>query len=390
MALAALLICAPACADNYLILPFFNLSKSPNLDWVGESLAETVREVLVSQGILALDRTARTEGFRRLSMKSNTLLTKASVIRLSESLDASHVIYGTFELLPSENAAAKGSLRIVANLINLQRAKSEPQYMELGALEDLARLQTHLAWQTLQFVSPKSVPSEQDYAANRPLMRVDAIESYVRALLAPSEEQKLRLYSQAVRIEPKYSQANFQLGRLQWQKKNYKLAAEALRKVGAKDAHYREASFLLGLAQFYLGDFAEAERAFGLVAAEVPLSEVLNNLAATQSRRNSPEALANFQRALEGDSNDPDYHFNVGYALYKRGSLPAAAERFRAVLDRDPDDATAITMLGRCLREPGTPRTRKTPAANDGLERLKEKYEESAYWQLKAVLEPKH
>jgi hypothetical protein len=31
----------------------------------------------------------------------------------------------------------------------------------------------------------------------------------------------------------------------------------------------------------------------------------------------------------------------------------------------------------------------KTPARSEGFERLKENYQESAYWQLKAVLEPR-
>ena len=33
-------------ADTVLVLPFFNLSNSPNLDWIGESFAETIRESL--------------------------------------------------------------------------------------------------------------------------------------------------------------------------------------------------------------------------------------------------------------------------------------------------------------------------------------------------------
>jgi hypothetical protein len=75
----------------------------------------------------------------------------------------------------------------------------------------------------------------------------------------------------------------------------------------------------------------------------------------------------------------------VGYALFKQGNLSAAAERFRAVLDRDPEDAGAITMLGRCLRKQAP---RSADIRTEGLERLKDNYEESAYWQLKAVLEP--
>ena len=49
-------------ADTVLVLPFFNVSNSASLDWIGESIAETIRESLVAQGVLALDREDRQEG----------------------------------------------------------------------------------------------------------------------------------------------------------------------------------------------------------------------------------------------------------------------------------------------------------------------------------------
>jgi Flp pilus assembly protein TadD len=114
------------------------------------------------------------------------------------------------------------------------------------------------------------------------------------------------------------------------------------------------------------------------------LNEVFNNLGAAQMRRNSSEALDNFLKALEGDESDPDYHFNAGYALWKNGSFEVAAERFRAVLDRVPDDQQAISMLGRCLKkDPARPGDART----EGLERIKEQYEESAFLQLKSIFE---
>jgi tetratricopeptide (TPR) repeat protein len=195
----------------------------------------------------------------------------------------------------------------------------------------------------------------------------------------------MKYFSQAVRLEPKYSNANFELGRLQYQKKSYRPAADALQRVPAANVHYREALFLLGLSRYYLGEFAAAEQAFQTVAAQVPLNEVLNNLGAAQSRLNQPAALDNFRKALEGDASDPVYHFNLGYALLMQGDSNAAADRFREVLERNPGDVEATTMLARCLK----PISSKGPARSEGVERLKQNYEESAYWQLKAVLEPK-
>jgi tetratricopeptide (TPR) repeat protein len=382
-----LLSSAVSSAETFLILPFFNVSKTTNLDWVGESLSESIREALANEGVIAIDREDRREAYHRLSIRQNSQLARGTIIAIGQSLDAEQLIYGSYELIPPTGTPAKGrgTLRITAQILDLKKMSRGPEYMELGALEDLARLQTHLAWQTLQFVLPKTAPSEQEFRKRQSIPRIEALENYVRGLLAGPPEQQIKLFTQAARLETKYSQAEFQLGRLQWKKKNYRAAADSLAKLSPGEDHYREAVFMLGLCRYHLGDFQGAQDSFQIVARSVPLNEVLNNLGAAQSRRNMPESLQNFKKALEGDSADPDYQFNVGYALFKQGNLQAAADQFRAVLDRDPEDASAITMLGRCLKK--TP-SRVGDFKSEGLERLKDNYEESAYLQLKAVLEP--
>src|SRR5213594_2963948 len=96
-------------ADTVLALPFFNLSNSPNLDWIGESIAETIREFLTAHDVLTLDREERQEAFRRLSIRPYALLTRASVIKLAESLDVGKVIMGQYTLSPG-TPPSKGSL----------------------------------------------------------------------------------------------------------------------------------------------------------------------------------------------------------------------------------------------------------------------------------------
>lgn len=368
-------------ADTVLVLPFFNLSNSANLDWIGESIAETVRESLQARGVLTLDREERQEAFRRLSIRPYALLTRASVIKIAEALDAGQVIFGQYSL--TESAGSKGSLHITSRILDLKNIKQGPELSELGALEDLAAIETHLAWQTLLALAPKTAPSEEEFRKSHPPLRVDAIESYIRGLLAASPEQKHRFFTQAARLDARFSQPCFQLGRLHTEKKDYRVAVGWLERVNRGDSHYLEAQFLLGICRYHTGDFEGAESAFRLVAKEVPLNEVYNNMGAAQSRRNAPEALETFKKALEGDSADPDYHFNLGYALWKRGQWEEAADSFRAALTRKPSDTEATTMLGRCLSKngprPGDPRS-------DGLERLKLDFEETAYRQLKAEL----
>jgi tetratricopeptide (TPR) repeat protein len=376
-------------AETVLALPFFNHSKSANLDWIGESISETVRDALSSEGLLVLDREDRLEAYRRLSLRPGAEVTHASIIRIGESLDASTVVYGYYELLPDEagKEQSKSSLRITARILDLQHTRQGPAFSELGALEDLATMEVRLGWQALEQLHPKTAPPEEEFLKARPPVRLDAVENYVRGLLAASPEQRHRFFTQAARLDAHYSQPCFQLGKTFWDQKEYGIAARWLERVSRSDSHYLEAQFFLGLCRYYGGDFKGAEQAFQLVAASVPLNEVFNNLGAAQAQRNdSAAAGASFRKALEGDDADPDYHFNLGCVLWQSGEYPAAVESFRAVVARNPDDAEATVMLGRALKQegprPGDPRTQVR-------ERLKTNYEETAYRQLQAELSAK-
>lgn len=382
------LLWAPAQAATYLVLPFFNLSKSPNLDWIGESLADSAREALSSEGLMALSRDERVQAYSRLSLRPYSVLTKASVVKIGEELDAEFVIFGQYDVKPApdQESKSRGSLQITARVIDLKHLKQGPEFREVGPLEDLAGLQEHLAWQTLRYLKPGGAPSESEFEQRHPAVRVDAVENYTRGLLAANADEKHRFFTQAAHLDAHYALPDFQLGRLLWSKKEYASAADWFQKVPAGDVHFHEATFFLGLCRYHTGDFVGAEAAFRMVAGVVPLSEVYNDLAAAESRANSmPAALEDFRKALEGDKSDPLYQFNLGYVLWRSGNFTAAAQHLHTVLDHNPDDAVAALLLDRCDKlvgpRPGDPQT-------EGLERLKTNYEESAYLQLKAVLQP--
>ncbi len=388
MVFALVLLHASLCAaQTYLVLPFFNHGSDNNLDWIGESLAENIRDTLAADGALTISREDRSEAYRRLAIRPYSILTKASVMKLGEALDAGRVIYGRFELRPGgEKVGSRGNLHISVQILDLGKLRTGPEYEALGALEDLATLQTHLAWQTLKFVKPANVPAEEEFRRLRPPVRVDAMEYYIRGLLASNDEHKHRFFTQAARLDPGFAPPCFELGKMQWTAENYREAADWLAKVPNRDSHYREAMFFAGVSRFYLGEYAAAQSAFETIVREVPLNEVHNNLGAAQSRRDLAEAAQSFERALEGDPNDPEYLFNAGYTYWKRGDFDRAAGHLRHLLQRDPDDQEATALLGRCLQKSG-PRAGDTKF--EGLERLKHEFNQSAFFELRSILESK-
>jgi len=380
-------------AETAAVLPFANRTAvadaaQASLDWIGESIAETVRDAIGSRGVVNLSRAEIDEAYGQLNLRPLSVLTEASVVKIGETLDAEQMVYGTFEFLPDPAAphgVADGSLKITAHIFDRRHFRQSSEFIETGNLEDLPTLEAHLAWRTLALLAPRLAPPESDFRSLRPPVRLDAEESYVRGLLAVTPDQRERLFLQAARLDARFGHPDYQLGRLHYDRKEYRQAADWLQKITPDDAHFREASFLLGLALFQFGDFAGSQKAFQSVADVVPLSEVYNNLGAAQNRRNLPQAIDSFRKALEGDPNDPVYLFNLGYALWKKGDYASAADRFRAVLDRQSTDDMATLMLGLCLKKQGL---RPGDAHLETLERLKTNYEERAYLQLKALVNP--
>jgi tetratricopeptide (TPR) repeat protein len=357
------------------------------MDWMGESLSETLLETLAAEGIEVVTQETRDEIFREMSVKRYALLTRASVMEIAVNANAGLVLYGEYEITPAAaGGASKGNLRIAARFLDVRRVRRGGEFKLTGAMEELSALQTSLAWQALKWLRPQTATGEEEFRRMHPPVRVDAVENYVRGLLTPVLDQKHRFFTTAARLEPTYSQPCFQLGRIGFAGRNYRASAEWFQKVAPADIHYREALFFLGLSRYYTGEYRAAVDALRKVADIVPLPEVLNNLGAVQLRAGDEGALGAIQKAVETDPADPVYHFNAGYAQWRRGEFDRAADCFRATLERKPDDDTATLLLGYCLKKQGP---RPGDARTEALERVKTEYNESAWLALKAMLAPK-
>lgn len=384
-ALSLLFLAPLAQADATVALPLVNLSKDRTVDWVGESVAEGIIEALHGEGLVTLDRIDRAEAFQRLSLRPSASLSRASIVKIADELDASHAIFGSYQIL--RNPPSKATARLAVRVLDLRRLGQTPDFVEEGLLEDLAVLQSKIAWKVLSSIIPQTAATEAEFLSRQPNVRVDAMENYMRGLISNDEAARHRFFTQATRLDPNFSQPCFQLGLHYWEKEDYQHAAQWFQRVSRTDPHFMQALYYSGICHHYVAEYAAAESAFATVAAAIPLNEVFSNLGATQTRLGRlPQAIENFEKALEGDPADPVYHFNLGYALWYAKRFAEAADRFRAVLERIPDDRDATTLLGFCLKREAP---RQGDPKQEGLERIKEEYEETVFRQLKSMLEKK-
>ncbi len=262
--LPLLLTLAPAasCA-TLLVLPLENASQYHDLNWVGESAAETLSTELGAHEIV-LDRAAREDGLRRLSLRTGAQFTKATLIKLGQTLGADYLCYGTYEIkLPASNGQLRdASLRLELRFLDLRKLQDGPAYSEAGKLTDLSRLEEHLAWQSLVYLEPQLKPSSDQFLQAQKLVTFDAKESYVRGLLTANPEQRERLFLQAIRLAPQYTRPIFELGSVALARKDYRQAIEYLKKIPATDSQHMDAQFKLGIAYFGASDYPSAVHSF--------------------------------------------------------------------------------------------------------------------------------
>ena len=231
----AVLFCGAIHADTTLVLPFFNHSASPNLEWIGESIAETVHDALASEGVLVLDRVDRLEAYRRLSLRPGAELTRASILKIGESLDATNVIYGSYELTQGGDGAVEG--------LDPHRGahpQSEEDAPGADGQRDGGARGSRGAGGAAGMAGAGVAAGEVGAAARRSSCgrarrcgstrwRVMSAGCWARPPSSGIVSSRRRRGSTS-----KYSQPCFQLGMIYWERKDYKVAISWLERV---DAH---------------------------------------------------------------------------------------------------------------------------------------------------------
>jgi tetratricopeptide (TPR) repeat protein len=364
-----------------VVIPFENSSPTPGLEWLGESFPETFREQLNSPVLYVASREERLRAYDRQGVPAGVHPSRPTLYRLAEQMDVDYAVLGSYRYDGAR-------LTATAQLLDMRGQKLSPAATESAPLADLGTLQSALAWDFLRLIHADFSLPKDKYVASVAPVRLDALENYVRGMLAISAEEKLRHYREAARLNPAYAQAWLELGKTYYAQRAYEQAMAAIGQVQHSSflpsgAVAREANFYFGLAAYDHGDFTKSEAAFEFVAARLPLAEVYNNLGVVAARRGQKKAADYFARAIENDPSDADYHFNMGVALSVADDRAGAARELHTALDHRPNDSEAKMMLESL-----------TPAAGSGgivpssaisktpPERIKRNYDEDSFRQM--------
>ena len=395
-----------AANDVVIILPFENTSNHQEYNWVGESFADSLSELLsVMPDLIVVSSDERELAYQRVRLPQTTLPSRATAIKLAREARATMIVLGTYSVTPQQGttpAALQGSARVIK--VNEGRLMGEMmpdgrwatrEYDFGGALSTLQTMQGRLAYQIL-YQRDKALPfSQNQFVQQATKVPPKAFEAYVKGVLTPESDatrenyfkNALRFYADA-NAGANYPQPAFELGHFYLRRSDWKNAAEYFSKLQKKDPHYAEAAFYAGLAYWRMSDLNGALNVLVPLTSEMPLTGIYNNAGAIsiQAARDEkkPEERARLleqgvkflARASESTPEDMMVRFNYAYALFLSGKSSEAADQLRPVITDNPKDGQAYFLFAKSLERVGS--TEPATAADDQARRYLQVY---AKWQ---------
>ncbi|HYV00605.1 MAG TPA: tetratricopeptide repeat protein [Pyrinomonadaceae bacterium] len=404
--------------DVVMVLPFENTSNRPEYNWVGESFADSLAELLNKPGLLVVSSDERELAYQRLRLPETVIPSRATAIKLAREAKATMVVIGSYSITPvqdeskpdkakddKEKSPTEALVQMTARVIKVNEGRmlgevlyggwATQQFDFGGPLTTLQTIHGRLAYQIL-YQRDKALPYSQNQLVDEATkVPQRAFEAYVKAVLLSERDPRrinylknaLRYYADALGGAV-YPQAAFELGRFYMLDGKWKDATEYFIKVQKKDPHYVEAAFYAALGYAKMGDLGHALAAIVPLSSDVPLIGIYNNagaIAVQASREEKKEGeraqlleqgTSFLARAAESSPDDPLVHFNYALALFLAGKYNEAADQLKPVITADPRDGQAYFLYAKSLEKTG--KTETANAADDQARRYLQTY---AKWQ---------
>jgi tetratricopeptide (TPR) repeat protein len=364
--------------DTILVLPFENTSGRPEFNWVGESFADSLSDLLKVPSVNVVINEERKIIQQKLNVPLTTLPSLATSLKLARDSKATLLVSGKYSIAPAqENVGA--SVSVTAKIIRVNEGRFLSEEMPDGrkitrdinlsdALANLQTVQGQLAYQVL-YQRDKALPFSQNQfveAANK--IPSKAFEAYIKGLLTKEADSQtkenlfknaMRLYSDAKSGET-YTDASLELGHLFMNRRDFQNSVDYFSRIPQTDVHFAEAAFYIGLINWRQNNLESSLNALRPLGEELKLTSVYNAIGAialhssraekknkAKSEQLLTESLDFLKQASESSPDDPESRFNYSLALFVKSNYPEVINQLSLLLAANPRDGEAYFLLAK-------------------------------------------
>ncbi|HZH34728.1 MAG TPA: tetratricopeptide repeat protein, partial [Pyrinomonadaceae bacterium] len=374
-------------SDTLLVLPFENTSNQSAYNWVGESFAEGITDLLSRSelrvtGLRAVSNDERKQVQLKLRLPLTTLPSLATSIKIAQYSRATHLVLGKYSVTPAQGEIAD-RIRFTVRLVNVNDGTMVSEVSKDGkiffkeidladAMSELQKLQGQAVYQILYQRDQALSLSQNEVVELAKQVPTVAFQAYVKGkLISESDPTRANYFKNALRLYAAekngevYAQAALELGHFYLKQNSFQDALEFFSKVPRGTAQYVEAAFYAGLMQWNLKNEESSLAAFRALADEARLTTAYNNTGAIAINLSRNEKKANEKAGLieeglrflnQASASAPDddvVKFNYGYALFLAGKYKEAVAQLRPLLASDQRDGQAYFLLAKAAEKAG-------------------------------------
>lgn len=386
-------------SDTVMVLPFENTSGRPEFNWVGESFADSLSDLLRIPRVNVLSNEERKIIQQKLRISLSSIPSLAASLKMAQSGKANLLVSGKYSIVQVEGDAAV-AIEVTAKIIRVSEGRFLSE--DLGgkritrdivitdALKNLQTIQGQVAYQILYQRDRQGLPYAQTYFTDK-AVKVPALafEAYVKGLVAGDAEAQSRegYFKNAFRIYFEqtsggvYDVAAIELGHLYLSQRKFSDALYYFSRIGSDSENYAEAAFYSGLINWRLANFEQALAVLRPLADDRKLAPVYNTLGAiavhasrlerkkdmARSTALLDEGLRYLQDAVKFSPDNADALFNYGLALFTAGKYESAIEQLKASLQVRERDGECRFLIAKALESMQDP---SAAEADDEAKRL--------------------
>jgi len=428
--LAAAAFSQAQATDTVMVLPFENTSGKAEFNWVGESFAAALSELLQVPTLNVVSNDERKILQQKLHIPLTSLPSLATSLKLAREKGATMLITGTYNIVPAQ-ADTAAVITVTVKIVRVNEGRFLSEYIDgkqvtrdinlTDALGNLQSIQGQIAYQIL-YQRDKSLPySQNDIISSASKVPARAFEAYTKGLLTNLTDARENYFKNAMRLysedgrEGVYSAAALELGHLFLAEKKLNEAQDAFEQVingyqqcveRAKSTgkpgrcngdDYAEAAFYDGLIQLRAGRFEMALGILRPLAEDLKLTAIYNaigviSVQGSRAEKKNPakaaamlaDGVGLLKKAAESEPNNDNIRFNYGAALFISGDMAEAVKSLKAAIAANANDGDAYFLLAKALEQLKDPlaagadnQARQKLTANNRYASLQREWEKS-------------
>ena len=382
--------------DTVMVLPFENTSSKAEFNWIGESFADSLSDLLRVPSLNVISNDERKIIQQRLRIPLTSLPSLATSLKLARESGATLLVTGKYTIVPAQGDTT-ATVNVTTKIVRVSEGRFLSEELPDGrriqrditltdALGNLQTMQGQIAYQIL-YQRDKALPySQNQLIESATVIPPRAFEAYTKGLLTTAPEARenyfknaLRLYSDAV-PDSTYADAALELGHLYLDQKRANEAVDSFERVifanqqckeKAKaenkpircgDRGYAEASFYIGLLRWQQGNYEQALATLRPLADDLKLTSVYNTLGAIDvqasraEKKNDArsaallsEGLDYLKKASDSAPDELNIKFNYALANFLQGNYPEASTALKAMIAARPSDGDSYYLLSKTL-----------------------------------------